>query len=146
MMKCYICGSEQNQAIGFGCRDAPQINVLKCDSCTLEFLSDFSHISSAHYEKSGMHNFNPPNIDIRLAAGLKDDSRRVRDLSEKYYTISAYTNVDSFVIAFVYNVYTMSDVSNININGVNKSIAENQLSQSQISFGYKLFASCGLTF
>jgi 2-polyprenyl-3-methyl-5-hydroxy-6-metoxy-1,4-benzoquinol methylase len=82
MMKCYICGSKQNQAIGFGCRDAPQINVLKCDSCTLEFLSDFSHISSAHYEKSGMHNFNPPNIDFRLAAGLKDDSRRVRDLSE----------------------------------------------------------------
>jgi hypothetical protein len=61
----------------------------------------------------------------------------VKDLSEKYYTASAYTNVDNFVIAFVYNIYTMSDVSNININGVNKSISGVQLSQSQISFGYK---------
>jgi|GEM_PF-5413086 len=79
------------------------------------------------------------NATLGLFANIASVSNAfgVRDVSEKYYTFAAYTNVDSFVIAFVYNMYTMSDVSNININGVNKSIAENQLSQSQISFGYK---------
>lgn len=61
----------------------------------------------------------------------------VRDLSEKYYTVSAYTNIDNFVIAFAYNMYSMDDLSNIDINGVSKSIAGAQISQSQISFGYK---------
>ncbi len=89
--------------------------------------------ASLKYEKTA------DNITFGLFGNVASVSNvfGVKDLSEKYYTASAYTNIDNFVIAFAYNIYSMNDVSSININGVNKSIAGAQLSQSQISFGYK---------
>lgn len=99
-----------------------------------DFLSpEITVAGSAKYEKV------VENATLGLFGNIASVSNAfgVDGVSEKYYTISAYTNVDNFVIAFVYNLYTMNDTANLNVNGVSKSIGGAQLSQTQISFGYK---------
>ncbi len=88
--------------------------------------------ASAQYEKSYE--------DAKLGAfgnvAVVSNAFGISDLEEKYYTAAAYVDIDNFTIAFVYNLYTMNGLSNVGGNG--KNIQAEQLSQTQISFGYRL--------
>ena len=64
-------------------RDNIKLKVLECKNCELVFLSSFSHITSDHYKKSGMHGKKKPNIDKWLSKTYSDDIRRFNFIKEK---------------------------------------------------------------
>ena len=64
-------------------RDNIKLKVLECKNCGLVFLSSFSHITSDHYKKSGMHGEKKPNIDKWLSETYSDDIRRFNFIKEK---------------------------------------------------------------
>lgn len=64
-------------------RDNIKLKVLECKNCGLVFLSSFSHITSDHYKKSGMHREKKPNIDKWLSETYSDDIRRFNFIKEK---------------------------------------------------------------
>jgi 2-polyprenyl-3-methyl-5-hydroxy-6-metoxy-1,4-benzoquinol methylase len=73
--RCYLCNSDELTVRHGQVRDNPDIMVLECSSCSLVFLSSFSHISEDFYKNkfSGMHE---GDIDSFLRKIEKDDERR----------------------------------------------------------------------
>lgn len=72
---CYLCGSKDLKIRHSHTRDNPDIDVMKCSSCGLVFLSSFSHIKENFYESSGMHE-DAIDIDLWLKETECDDERR----------------------------------------------------------------------
>jgi len=81
--KCYLCKNSKFKQRNGSVRDNAELFVLECDECGLVFLSSFDHISADHYEKSGMHGDEKPNIDRWLSETYVDDNRRFNFIKEK---------------------------------------------------------------
>lgn len=82
-MACYLCGSTQTTKCPGSVRDKQEIEILECQGCGLVYLSSFEHIRDGHYENSGMHGGEEPDIDGWLKETQPDDERRYRFLKEK---------------------------------------------------------------
>ena len=80
--KCYLCGSGDLSDTGYNLRDIKDLRVLRCNNCSLVFLSSFEHINNDFYKNGKMHTpaFNPQNW---LNASKKDDERRFNFLKNK---------------------------------------------------------------
>lgn len=50
-LRCNFCEKKTTE-IGYVCVDQPELKVLKCDTCSLIQLSDFSHIDDSYYSSS----------------------------------------------------------------------------------------------
>ena len=79
--KCYLCSGENFSVIHLGTRDDPDINVLRCNGCTLVFL-DKNTIFDDYYANSKMHGNSIPTIDEWLIETLKDDERRISQFND----------------------------------------------------------------
>lgn len=55
IMKCRLCDSDNVKIIHKGVRDNHSIDVMKCQSCGLVFLSSTSQITDDFYQAGGMH-------------------------------------------------------------------------------------------
>lgn len=82
-MGCYLCKSYEYDKRATGVRDNSNIDVLECSGCGLVYLSSLNHIQDKHYEESGMHDYQEPNIDNWLKETESDDKRRYDFLKEK---------------------------------------------------------------
>jgi 2-polyprenyl-3-methyl-5-hydroxy-6-metoxy-1,4-benzoquinol methylase len=82
-MSCYLCKSDKYSNRTGGVRDNPDIDILECSDCGLVYLSSFEHIQDKHYEESGMHDDELPNIDKWLNETKFDDKRRYDFVKEK---------------------------------------------------------------
>ena len=82
-MSCYLCKSDKYSKRTGSVRDNPDIDVLECSDCGLVYLSSFEHIQDKHYEGSGMHNDEVPNIVNWLKETEFDDKRRYDFVKEK---------------------------------------------------------------
>ena len=82
-MNCYLCHSDKYSMRPGNVRDNKNIDVLECDNCGLVCLSSLDHIQDKHYEESGMHDYNEPNIANWLKETESDDKRRYVFLKEK---------------------------------------------------------------
>ena len=82
-MSCYICGSIETKNRPGSVRGEPEVNILECVDCGLVYLSSIAHIDESHYEDSGMHANNVPNIEGWLELTQKDDERRFNFLKSK---------------------------------------------------------------
>jgi len=80
MLKCYLCGSSDNQKRPGKVRDSNSLSVLECLNCGLVFLSQ-SELPVGFYEQAKMHGQNPPSVDEWLRETFKDDERRFAFLS-----------------------------------------------------------------
>ena len=79
--KCYICGSSDLSDTGYKLRDSEELKVLKCNNCTLMFLSSFDHIDESFYDSGKMHGTSF-NIDKWLQNCKPDDERRFKFLKK----------------------------------------------------------------
>ena len=81
-IKCRLCGSENITETEYKLRDSKDLKVLKCNNCSLVFLSSFEHISRDFYQRGKMHssNFKP---EKWLVASKIDDTRRFEQLKDK---------------------------------------------------------------
>jgi hypothetical protein len=75
-MSCYLCKSDKYSKRAGAVRDNPDIDILECSNCGLVYLSSLGHIQGEHYETSGMHDDEVPNIDKWLKETELDDKRR----------------------------------------------------------------------
>ena len=82
-MTCYLCKSDKFSNRTGSVRDNPDIDILECDNCGLVYLSSLEHIQDRHYEESGMHGDEAPNIDNWLKETEFDDKRRYDFVKEK---------------------------------------------------------------
>jgi 2-polyprenyl-3-methyl-5-hydroxy-6-metoxy-1,4-benzoquinol methylase len=82
-MTCYLCKSDKFSNRTGSVRDNPDIDILECDNCGLVYLSSLEHIQDRHYEESGMHVDEAPNIDNWLKETEFDDKRRYDFVKEK---------------------------------------------------------------
>ena len=57
-------------------RNAPEIQILECDQCSLVTLSAIDHITLGFYENSGMHGPKPTPIETWIKEAEWDDQRR----------------------------------------------------------------------
>jgi len=62
-MSCYLCKSDKYNERTGSVRDNSNINILECSDCGLVYLSSSNHIQDGHYEESGMHDDEVPDID-----------------------------------------------------------------------------------
>lgn len=53
--KCYLCKSNNIEDTGYNLRDNDQLRVLRCNDCSLVFLSSFDHIDKEFYKNGKMH-------------------------------------------------------------------------------------------
>lgn len=82
--KCYLCGgTEFKKRIG-SVRDNPDIDVWKCASCGLVFLSSFDHIKEDFYESSEMHGGEMLDVQTWLKETAWDDERRFQYLKQVF--------------------------------------------------------------
>lgn len=82
-MSCYLCKSDKFSQRTGSVRDNPDIDVLECSDCGLVYLSSLKHIQDGHYEESGMHDNEVPDIDDWLQKTEFDDKRRYEFVREK---------------------------------------------------------------
>lgn len=82
-MSCYLCGSEKHSTRPGSVHDNTDIKVLECEVCGLVYLSSQSHIGDGHYENSGMHDSEEPDIEAWLKETQTDDERRYQFLKER---------------------------------------------------------------
>ncbi len=75
-MTCYLCGQSDFSARKGAVRDDPSLKVLECSGCGLVTLSSHAHVSSGHYEGSGMHGQEAPLMGSWLRETETDDQRR----------------------------------------------------------------------
>ena len=80
---CYLCGSNEYITRQGSVRDKPEIKILECVDCGLVYLSTFKHIETNHYEESGIHNGNEPDIKLWLKETEDDDLRRYHFVKNK---------------------------------------------------------------
>lgn len=80
--KCYLCGGSDLTDTGYTLRDNSEINVLKCNNCSLYFLSSFEHINRDFYSEGKMHG---ASFDLNrwINAARIDDQRRFQFLKTK---------------------------------------------------------------
>jgi 2-polyprenyl-3-methyl-5-hydroxy-6-metoxy-1,4-benzoquinol methylase len=83
MNSCYLCNSKRYTLRDGSVRDDPEIKVLECEECGLVYLSSLNHIENDHYENSGMHDGETPDINTWLKETATDDERRYQFLKEK---------------------------------------------------------------
>lgn len=81
--KCYICGDENYIERPGSVRDNPSLKILECTNCSLVYLSSMEHINELHYEESGMHDGEVPNVESWLKETQFDDERRYRFIKDK---------------------------------------------------------------
>lgn len=74
--KCYLCGNTEFNKRPGSVRDRPELEVFKCASCGLVFLSSFDHVRDGFYENSEMHGEEMPNLETWLKETVWDDERR----------------------------------------------------------------------
>ena len=82
-MSCYLCKSDKYSKRAGAVRDNPDIDILECSNCGLVYLSSLGYIYGEHYETSGMHDDEVPNIDKWLKETELDDKRRYDFVKEK---------------------------------------------------------------
>ena len=82
-MPCYLCGSSNASKRSGKVRDQDDIDILECDECGLVYLSKQDHLDAEHYENSGMHNGEAPDIENWLRETQVDDQRRFQFLKDK---------------------------------------------------------------
>ena len=82
-MSCYLCKNNKYSKRTGNVRDNPDIDILECSNCGLVYLSSLGHIQGEHYEASGMHDDEVPNIDKWLKETEFDDKRRYDFVKEK---------------------------------------------------------------
>jgi len=82
-MPCYLCGSDQATKRNGKVRDSDDIDILECDDCGLVYLSKQDHLDEQHYENSGMHDGEAPDVESWLKETQNDDERRYQFLKEK---------------------------------------------------------------
>jgi len=82
-MSCYLCKSDKYRKRKGSVRDNPNIDILECNDCGLVYLSSLNHIQDEHYEESGMHDDEEPDIDNWLKETEFDDKRRYDFVKEK---------------------------------------------------------------
>ena len=82
-MSCYLCKSDKYSKRTGSVRDNPDIDILECSNCGLVYLSSLGYIYGEHYETSGMHDDEVPNIDKWLKETEFDDKRRYDFVKEK---------------------------------------------------------------
>jgi SAM-dependent methyltransferase len=75
MHTCYLCQGKDLKKIEGQVRDNSNLEIIKCISCGLVFLSSFSHIKSGFYESSGMHD-GDVDIETLMREAEWDDERR----------------------------------------------------------------------
>lgn len=80
---CYLCGCTDYKFRKGKVRDNDKLKILQCNSCGLVFLSSQVHIQEHHYEKSGMHDRQMPDVDSWLKDTKVDDERRYQLLKQK---------------------------------------------------------------
>ena len=80
--KCCLCGSTDVADTGYKLRDNKELKVLRCNNCSLVFLSSFEHIYKDFYKNGKMHspNFKP---ERWLVASNTDDTRRFESLKNR---------------------------------------------------------------
>jgi len=83
MNNCYLCGCQDSAVRPGSVRDNQEIDVLECEGCGLVYLSSLNHIENGHYENSGMHDGDTPDISAWLKETATDDERRYQFLKEK---------------------------------------------------------------
>ena len=81
--KCYLCNSKNNFERPGSVRDNKKLKVLECNDCGLVYLSSKKHIKEFHYEESGMHDGEKPDVNSWLKASRVDDMRRYNFLKER---------------------------------------------------------------
>lgn len=72
--KCRLCNSENIKVIKEGVRDNKDINVLKCQKCGLEFLSQTTQADEKFYTQGQMHS--TYNVENWIKSTFTDDKRR----------------------------------------------------------------------
>mgnify|MGYP001454862661 CR=1 FL=1 len=82
-MSCYLCKSDNFHIRNGKVRDDENINILECNNCGLVYLSSSNHIEDGHYEESGMHGNEVPDINKWLRETEFDDKRRYNFIKEK---------------------------------------------------------------
>lgn len=82
MKVCYLCKSSSFSKVDGIVRDAPHINILSCDSCSLIFLDSFDHIDENFYKNSKMRSSKESINEWRKETFL-DDSRRLKFLKKE---------------------------------------------------------------
>ncbi|MCW8901337.1 MAG: class I SAM-dependent methyltransferase [Gammaproteobacteria bacterium] len=80
---CYLCGHKEYVTRPGKIRDNSSLKVLECTNCSLVYLSSFNHIASSHYEESGMHDGEVPDIESWLKETQVDDKRRYNFVKNK---------------------------------------------------------------
>lgn len=81
--KCYLCGNTNFLVRPGSVRDMNNIDVLECNNCALVCLSSMNHLDADHYENSGMHDDNAPDIGSWIKATQSDDERRYNFVKEQ---------------------------------------------------------------
>ena len=79
---CYLCGSDSYKVRSGSVRDHEDIKILECNHCSLVYLSSMEHIKPGHYENSGMHDDNEPDIEKWIKTTSFDDERRFNFMKE----------------------------------------------------------------
>jgi len=82
-MPCYLCGSSHATKRSGKVRDSDDIDILECDNCGLVYLSKQDHLDEQHYENSGMHDGETPDVENWLKETQNDDERRYQFLKDK---------------------------------------------------------------
>lgn len=82
-MSFYLCCSEEYSTRPGSVRDNGEIEVLECQACGLVYLSSQSHIEDGHYENSGMHDGESPDIETWIRETQPDSERRYQFLKER---------------------------------------------------------------
>jgi len=81
--QCYLCNGTNFKKRPGSVRDNMKLKVLECKNCGLVFLSSFSHITSNHYKRSGMHGKKKPNLNKWQDETYTDDIRRFNFIKGK---------------------------------------------------------------
>lgn len=84
IMKCYLCNNDNITKRNGSVRDSPNIGIFECGNCGLVFLESSAHITPGHYENSGMHGFEVPDISSWLRETDVDDERRYQMLKTNF--------------------------------------------------------------
>lgn len=79
--KCYLCECSEHRRRPGKVRDDESLEILECQGCGLVFLS-LTELPETFYEKSCMHNDEPPSVSAWLHDTDRDDERRFCSLSE----------------------------------------------------------------
>ena len=107
-MSCYLCKSDKFSKRTGSVRDNPDIDILECSDCGLVYLSSLEHIQDGHYEESGMHDYEVPDIEYCIEVPYNEKRNKLwcpTNSGEKF--TGALTSI-SFALANSMNNITAS--------------------------------------